>query len=65
MVVSCVGMNDIITDMQVRGGWTTLIKFITKEVKRTGNRHIELLNLVTLAQGLYQRYTWQRERRIA
>ena len=48
-------MNDIITDTQVRGGWTTLIQFITKEVERTGNRHIELLNLVTLAQGIYHK----------
>ena len=49
MVEACVRMNDIIADTQIRGGWTTLIQFVTKEVERTGNRHIELLNLVTLA----------------
>ena len=55
MLEACVGMNDIITDTQVRGGWTTLIQFVTKEVERTENRHIELLNLVTLAQGIYHK----------
>ena len=58
-------MNDIITDTQVRGGWTTLIQFVTKEFERTGNQHIELLNLVTLGQGIYHKmkaYVAERER---
>ena len=41
-----------------------MIQFITKEVERTGNRHIELLNLVTLAQGIYHKtkaYVAERE----
>ena len=47
-----------------QGGWTTLIQFVTKEVERTGNRHIELLNLCTLAQGVYHKtkaYVAERE----
>ena len=61
---ACVGMNDIIIYTQVRGGWTTLVQFITKEVKRMENRHIELLNLVTLKQGIYYKtkaYVVERE----
>ena len=41
-----------------------MIQFITKEVERTGNWHIELLNLVTLAQGIYHKtkeYVVERE----